>query len=254
MNKKKIVKKYKNVGFASGFTIEYGIWSLEQPELKQYEEEAFYLKPCSEDLKDKEFVLVSLDDLYEDIKLAVHNYKDNPESISNSVLKLANQYGCLRYSQSQYLSDEEHPARTLIQNIRIRSSFEFDGFSEFYIWESLITKFFPVNLPYLDSWVKSQGISYDLLFLNRYLQGVRVGFTSLKMSKFEVIPNDLVSAIILYIKAKKHKKEPFIKCGYEPCGKIIENNIGKGQPKKFCCNSHRTMANRLKRKLASESS
>lgn len=248
------VKEIRNVRFASGVALEYGLEVQEQPELKQYEENAFFLKTNNSNPEDKEFIEISLDDLYIDMKKAVHDYKEDETSLNSSILRLANQYGLLRYKHSHYLSDEEHSFRDQFERLRIKSSYNFNGFYEYYIWESLITKFFPVNLPYLKTWVHSKNISYDLLFLNHYLQDVKVGFTSLKMNKYEVIPNNLVSAIILFIKAKKHKKDPFVTCGYEPCKKVFDNNIGKGQPKSYCSNSHRTMAYRLRQRELKNSS
>ena len=245
MNK---VKEIRTARYVSGTKIDKEDEIIEGRGIKIFKGDSYLIKPKLKNSK-KEFINVSLDDLYEDIKLAVHHFKDDPHSINNSILDLSTKYGFLCFSTSSplLLHEDESVVRRIEDLITAdMSAYEPDGFDEYATWKYLITQFFPPNLPYLESWVKSKNIEYGLPFLNRNLTFTMVVFTSLKMNKFDVIPTALISAIILYIKAKKHNKEPFFECNYEPCKKIVINNIGKGKPKKYCSNSCKSMAWRLK--------
>jgi len=245
---KKKVKSIKTARYSLGVSIEQGDKTYASGRVKLYENNAFFINPINPENNTKELITVSLDVLYEDIKLAVHHYKDVPSSLNESISNLASKYGFLTFKTSSFLIDDEDPSvKKRIQNLWV-SSYELDGFYEYQIWKDLITKFFPVHLPYLDSWVKLEKIKYSLTFLNSHMHDAKVAFSSLKMNNFEVTPVTLVSAIILYIKAKKHNKEPYLECKYEPCKTIVLNNFGKGREKKYCSDSCKSMAWRLNHK------
>ena len=144
---KKKIRSIQSARYSLGVTIEQGNKTYGSGRAKLIQNNAFFITPITPQTNTKELITVSLEILYEDIKRAVHRYKETSSSLNESISDLSSKYGFLMFNSSSFLfADEDLSTIKRMQKLFVLK-YEPDGFYEYETWKDLITKFFPVNLP-----------------------------------------------------------------------------------------------------------
>lgn len=157
--------------------------------------------------------IIKLDLLRRDLEIATSKNINDKNTLLPSITYLLNEYGTLKSYQT--FND---------------SRLDFD--EEYRNWLFLITKLVPYGADYIKKKPK-----IDLSELNRCFKNVNPKFKDINQRAVELIPDDLLGAIVLYLKTQNLKKAPIKNC--ENCGAEISQSQSNGRPVRFCRNNNK---------------